>query len=46
MLFKRRHFPVKIQALPNQGSVPENSKLRKLDPFIDNDVIVRVKGKL
>ena len=45
-VIQREAFPSEIQALSNQRSVPKNSKLGKLDPFIDNDGVVRTKDRL
>ena len=45
-VIQREAFPSEIQALSNQRSVPKNSKLGKLDPFIDNNGVVRIKGRL
>ena len=45
-VIQREAFPSEIQALSNQRSVPKNSKLGKLDPFIDNNGLVRIKGRL
>ncbi|XP_068235740.1 uncharacterized protein [Palaemon carinicauda] len=43
---QREAFPSEIQALSDQRLIPKNSKLRKLDPFIDDKGIVRIKGRL
>ncbi|XP_068250314.1 uncharacterized protein [Palaemon carinicauda] len=43
---QREAFPNEIKALSDQRLIPRNSKLRKLDPFIDDKGIVRIKGRL
>ncbi|XP_068250213.1 uncharacterized protein [Palaemon carinicauda] len=43
---QREAFPSEIQALSDQRLIPKNSKLRKLDPFIDDKGIVRINGRL
>ena len=45
-IVQRESFSDEIQALSSYSSVPKYSKLHKLDPFIDNDGIVRIKGRL
>ena len=43
---QRQAFPEEIQAMSSKRSIPKHSKLSKLDPFIDDDGILRIKGRL
>ncbi|XP_073504767.1 uncharacterized protein [Phyllobates terribilis] len=43
---QKEAYPREIQCLMNKTSVPANSVLRKLDPFIDNSCLLRVGGRL
>ena len=39
-------FSVEIKELLENKSIPQGAKLRKLDPFIDGEGLLRIKGRL
>lgn len=43
---QREAFTSEIKALACKKAVPKHSNLRNLDPFIDDEGIVRIKGRL
>ena len=43
---QRSHFTIKIKELEAQRSIPNNSKILSLNPFMDNTGILRVGGRL
>ena len=45
-LIQHAHFSIEIEELKNNRNVSQKSKMNKLNPFIDDDGIVRVGGRL
>lgn len=45
-LIQHAHFSIEIEELKNNRNVSLKSKINKLNPFIDDDGIVRVGGRL
>lgn len=45
-LVQHEHFPKEIQLLKNKSSLPKNSRIRTLTPFIDGFGILRVGSRL
>jgi hypothetical protein len=45
-LVQREHFSSEIQILKNNGTLPNNSVLSTLSPFLDNLGVIRVGGRL
>jgi len=45
-LIQRVHFSIEIEELKNNRNVSVKSKMNKLNPFIDDNGIVRVGGRL
>ena len=43
---QREAYPQEISALLRNKSLPKGSKLIKLDPFLDNQDLLRIKGRL
>lgn len=45
-LAQNQEFLIELHALSNKQSVPKNSKLNSLDPFLDDHGLIRVGGRL
>lgn len=45
-LIQRREYASEIKQLGDNKPLPENNKLASLDPFLDNDSILRVGGRI
>lgn len=43
---QRQAFPDEIKAISSERSLPKHSKLSKLNPFLDQEGILRIKGRL
>ena len=43
---QQRHFKEEIVALHNRNSLKSSSKISKLDPFLDQDGILKVGGRI
>ena len=45
-LIQKQYFPAEIQALETGKTVARDSKLSKLSPFLDEEKILRVRGRI
>ena len=43
---QKLHFPTEVKALKTSGTVPTNSSLKQLTPFLDNTGLLRVRSRL
>ncbi|XP_062413903.1 uncharacterized protein LOC134105319 [Pungitius pungitius] len=43
---QQENYAAELECLENQEEIPENSTLKKLDPFIDNNGLLRVGGRI